>query len=406
MADGSDRSQPDTNICNQRKPKFTEEFEPSAELLHHSISEPSYYPPPESSDYLGSTLSLPHSILSNLSSAMQSSSTGYTTQSQDRSINIEERMAEPSGMFISPNSLGLLDLSMFRSPIAGYFKPSHESSGLEFLKGVYQYGTEMEMGEAKAEYEDIWLQLQLLWDLMLRMQPNCIATDSTLIRQAVDFLLDISIARLVLELKPDYHLKLATIQIKCFRRRLLRLELLLRTEMTTCGNSPKILCGCTVAIKRPKHKENLWSRLFLSNTGAQQTRSEGRSLRLRDVAGLIRLEDFLTHVSREYDHQLGRASAEAQSGVIRTAVAFMDDEIKGYLRRSAYLTAEELRSEWVYVLFQPGFRTGLIREVKALVNEAMAFEKSMEDRRIVRSVSFGWRREDLLRGCCQTGTRG
>ncbi|SPJ89751.1 uncharacterized protein FTOL_13112 [Fusarium torulosum] len=294
----------------------------------------------------------------NTSDTPSSVASAAPIQDESHRTAMEDRVNDPSGMFAEPE---------------GYLVSAYGIDGDKFQEDIQQYETKMD--EVKAEFDDIWLQLQLFWDLMLRMQPNCITSDAEYTNQAVIFLLDLSIARLLPDTRPKYDPKMAWFQTKCFRRRLRRLELLLRTDMVTCGNSPSILCGCMVAVKRPKYKSNIWTRLFGSSKSGEKSRADDRSYRLRDVAGLIRLEDFLTHISVELERQLDTSNPDNMSVLMHTAIGFMDDEIKMCLKKQDYVTVHDLKAEWVHVLFNLSFRAGVIREVKGIVNDALAFRK-------------------------------
>ncbi|KAF4968834.1 hypothetical protein FSARC_3863 [Fusarium sarcochroum] len=364
--------QPYVTNSNQRKSKLTEEFAPSAELLNHPLSE-SFDHPPEVSNYSHSTPSLTQPLPSNTSSTMQSLNSEETAQAQSWKESIDERISQPSGAYALAEDMGSYNVSQFCSPIAGYFTPNYAIEGPKFHDDIQQDGNQMV--QIKARWDDLWLSTQLFWDLMLRMQPNCIISNPEYTKQAVNFMLDVVIGRMLPYVRPSYDARIAGMQLQLFNRCLRRLELLLRNDMVTCGNSPKVLCGCMVAVKRPKHKVNIWTRLFGSKSGDQQGRSEDRSFRLRDIAGLIRLEDYLTHVSIEFQHQVGPSSPEALSGLIHTAIGFMDDEIKRCLPKKEYPTADELKAEWIYLLCHPDIRAGVCREVKAIVHESMAFQK-------------------------------
>ncbi|WZH49290.1 hypothetical protein QYS62_010488 [Fusarium acuminatum] len=311
----------------------------------------------------------------NSSDTLSSAVSATIVQDGSHRTAMEDRVNDPSGMFAEPAGMGLLDVSNFRSPIAGYLVSAYGVDGDKFQENVQQCGTKMD--EVNAEYDDIWLQLQLFWDLMLRMQPNCITSDTEYTSQAVIFLLDLSIARLLPDTRPNYDPEVAWSQTKCFRRRLRRLELLLRTDMINCGNAPSMLCGCMVDVKRPKYKINIWTPLFSggNSDSDEKSRADDRHYRLRDVAGLIRLEDFLTHISLQFEHQLDTSNPDNMSVIIHTAIGFMDDEIKLCLKNKDYVTVDDLKTEWVHALFNPIFRAGVIREVTSIVRDALAFRK-------------------------------
>ncbi|KAH7169038.1 hypothetical protein DER46DRAFT_698629 [Fusarium sp. MPI-SDFR-AT-0072] len=53
----------------------------------------------------------------------------------------------------------------------------------------------------------------------------------------------------------------------------------------------------------------------------------------------------------------------------------MDDEIKRFLPKKDYNTADELKAEWIYVLCHWNFRSSIVLEVTGIVNNAVAFSK-------------------------------
>ncbi|KAM5346386.1 hypothetical protein ACJ41O_009391 [Fusarium nematophilum] len=268
------------------------------------------------------------------------------------------------------------EVSSFVAPISGYFKESYRLKGDQYHASAQADTSETE--EIRADYEDLWLSIQLWWDLLLRMQPNSVTDDLSKTTIAVDLMLDTAVGRLLPEVR-EYPHKLARRNIRDLQRRLRRQELELRADMNTCGlKPPKILCGCLIGVKRPAKKQNIWTRLFGSKP-QDMKRQEDRNFRARDVAGLIRIEDFLTFVSRDFDRQLGRPW-EGEEGVqedtlVVTAIGFLDDEIKDLLPKKDYRTALELRADWVYVLCNRRFRNAVIREVNALVAEGVSFYK-------------------------------
>ncbi|KAF4338495.1 hypothetical protein FBEOM_7640 [Fusarium beomiforme] len=96
---------------------------------------------------------------------------------------VDERLASPASMFGAPAGPHLFSARGFRSPIAGYFCPNYNLSGLQFLEKLQIPGEEMD--NIKALYDDLWLSTQLFWDLMLLMQPNCITSDIEVLKPAV-----------------------------------------------------------------------------------------------------------------------------------------------------------------------------------------------------------------------------
>ncbi|PNP75223.1 hypothetical protein FNYG_11366 [Fusarium nygamai] len=286
---------------------------------------------------------------------------------------VNSRIASPAGMFGGPTDLQLFSIREFRSPIAGYFSRDFNLQGPQFLAKVHDQCEKMD--DVKARYEGLWLSTQLFWDLMLRMQPNCVTSDIKVLRTAVDLMLDVVVGRMLPQLRPEYHPVLAESHLQALSRRLRALELRLRTDMGTCGKSPKILCGCMVPIKRPNNKDKLWTRHLTIRRDAKG-RSEDRRLKFRDLAGLLRLEDFLSHVYNEFEPQLSPASpGAADCGIIHTTIALMDDDIKRFIPKKDYNTADELKAAWVYVLCHESFRSSIVLEVMGIVSDAMAFSE-------------------------------
>ncbi|KAI8674748.1 hypothetical protein NCS57_00373600 [Fusarium keratoplasticum] len=265
----------------------------------------------------------------------------------------------------------LVDVSRFRSTIAGFFNANYASSGDTFLESVRE---KTGMERTRMELDDLWLQVQFFHDSMLRIQPNHITINPENLAQAVDLILDVSHWRLKTELDKDLKEEDARVEITVLRRRLCRLELMLRDDLNLCGKPPKVLAGCIVGVKRPKYKDRLWTRLF-GNEPGEQNRNEDRSFHIRDVASLLRIEDFLTFVSTEFDRQLGPRGADPQDGVIMAAIAHLDDEVKSFLKTKNCRTANELKAEWAPVLLNPRFRAAVTREMSNLVKEAVAFRK-------------------------------
>lgn len=285
---------------------------------------------------------------------------------------VDSRIASPASMFGGPADLQLFSIREFRSPIAGYFSRDFNLQGPQFLEKVHDQCEKMD--DVKARYEDLWLSTQLFWDLMLRMQPNCVTSDIKVLRTAVDLMLDVVVGRMLPQLRPEYHPVLAESHLQALSRRLRALELRLRTDMGTCGKSPKMLCGCIVPIKRPNNKDRLWTRhLTIRKDG--KGRPEDRGLKFRDLAGLLRLEDFLSHVYNEFEPQLSPASPAADCGIIHTAIALMDDDIKKFIPKKDYNTADELKAEWIYVLCHENFRSSIVLEVMGIVSDAVAFSE-------------------------------
>ncbi|KAF5573760.1 hypothetical protein FPANT_12169 [Fusarium pseudoanthophilum] len=293
------------------------------------------------------------------------------TQSSERNLETQEPHPISSPQAVNQNLRELVD-SRIASP-AGYFSRDYNLQGPQFLEKVHDQCEKMD--DVKARYEDLWLSTQLFWDLMLRMQPNCVASDIKVLRTAVDLMLDVVVGRMLPQLRPEYHPVLAESHLQALSRRLRALELRLRTDMGTCGKSPKMLCGCMVPIKRPNNKDKLWTRHLTIRRDAKG-RSEDRGLKFRDLAGLLRLEDFLSHVYNEFEPQLSPASpGAADCGILHTAIALMDDDIKRFIPKKDYSTADELKAEWIYVLCHENFRSSIVLEVMGIVSDAMAFSE-------------------------------
>ncbi|RSL45689.1 hypothetical protein CEP54_014166 [Fusarium duplospermum] len=288
--------------------------------------------------------------------------------SQDAVAGVTDKMAK---VRIPVSEGDLVDVARFRSTIAGFFNSNYDSKGDAFLTSVRE---KTGMERIKMDLDDLWLQIQFFHDSMIRIHPNNITSNPENLAQAVDLILDVSHWRLKEELDKDLKEEDARVEIAILHRRLRRMELMIRENMNMCGKPPKVLAGCIVGIKRPKYKDRLWTRLFGTGPG-EQNRNEDRSFHIRDVASLLRLEDFLTFVSNEFDRQIGARGAEGQSGVIMAAIAHLDDEVKSFLEKKDCSTGNELKAEWAPILLNPRFREAVTREMGNIVNEAVAFRK-------------------------------
>jgi hypothetical protein len=246
--------------------------------------------------------------------------------------------------------------------------PSYVLPGDEFLSAIVP---ESRGAEVKTEFESLWLQVQLFWDLMLRLQPNPITADMVQVHNAVDLMTDVAAGRLMAETRPEYDPETALRNVRELRRRLQSLELILRSTMNTCGKEVKLLCGCTVALKRYQDKQSLWSRLFGGDD--KDTRESDRSFKVRDVARLLRLEDFLTHLSRDFERQVQRPAEDET--LVMTAMGFMDKQLAGLICGKSIRSVEDLKKAWVHVLCNAQFRQAIVHEVGELVSEAVAFRK-------------------------------
>ncbi|RSL49657.1 hypothetical protein CEP53_009080 [Fusarium sp. AF-6] len=265
----------------------------------------------------------------------------------------------------------LVDISKFRSTVAGFFNKNYASTGAEFITATRE---KTGIERLRRDLDDLWLQIQFFHDCMIRIQPNNVTSNPENLAQAVDLILDVSHWRLKADLDAGFDEEDARDEIAILHRRLRCMELMIRDTLNLCGKPPKVLGGCIVGLKRPKYKERLWTRLF-GTEPSEQNRNEDRSFRVRDVAGLLRLEDYLTFVSTEFDRQLGEKRADAQSGVIMAAIAHFDDEIKSFLKKKDCRTVNELKVEWAAMILTPGFRKAVAREMGNIVNDGLAYRK-------------------------------
>ncbi|EXL94172.1 hypothetical protein FOIG_13072 [Fusarium odoratissimum NRRL 54006] len=53
----------------------------------------------------------------------------------------------------------------------------------------------------------------------------------------------------------------------------------------------------------------------------------------------------------------------------------MDDEIKRFIPKKDYNTADELKAEWIYALCHGNFRSSIVLAVMGIVSDAVAFSK-------------------------------
>ncbi|KAM5374024.1 hypothetical protein ACJA88_008186 [Fusarium oxysporum] len=271
---------------------------------------------------------------------------------------VESRITSPAGMFGGPEDLQLLSVREFRSQIAGYFSRDFNVPGPQFPEKPHDQCEKMD--DVKARYEDLWLSTKLFWDLILRIQLNSVTSDVEVLRPAVDLVLDVVVGRILPQLRPEYHPVLAESHLQALSRRLSALELRLQTDMGTCGKLPKMLCGCIIPIKRPNNKDKLWTR-HLTIRKDEKGRSEDQGFKFRDLTGLLRLVNF--------------SLASADCGIIHIAIALMDDEIKRFIPKKDYNTADELKAEWIYVLCHGNFRSSIVLAVMGIVSDAVAFSK-------------------------------
>ncbi|KAH7200156.1 hypothetical protein DER44DRAFT_872969 [Fusarium oxysporum] len=269
----------------------------------------------------------------------QSSERNMETQeavSQSLRQLVESRITSSAGMFGGPEGLQLLSVREFRSQITGYFSRDFNVPGPQFPEKPRDQCEKMD---------------DLFWDLMLRIQPNSVTSDVEVLRPAVDLVLDVVVGRMLPQLRPEYHPVLAESHLQALSRRLRALELRLQTDMGTCGKLPKMLCGCIIPIKRPNNKDKLWTR-HLTIRKDEKGRSEDQGFKFRDLAGLLRLVNFSL-----------------------ASIALMDDEIKRFIPKKDYNTADELKAEWIYVLCHGNFRSSIVLSVMGIVSDAVAFSK-------------------------------
>ncbi|ENH70958.1 hypothetical protein FOC1_g10008328 [Fusarium oxysporum f. sp. cubense race 1] len=175
--------------------------------------------------------------------------------------------------------------------------------------------------------------------------------ESRITSPAVDLVLDVVVGRILPQLRPEYHPVLAESHLQALSRRLSALELRLQTDMGTCGKLPKMLCGCIITIKRPNNKDKLWTR-HLTIRKDEKGRSEDQGFKFRDLASLLRLVNFSL-----------------------ASIALMDDEIKRFIPKKDYNTADELKAEWINVLCHGNFRSSIVLAVMGIVSDAVAFSK-------------------------------
>ncbi|KAF4450085.1 hypothetical protein F53441_6729 [Fusarium austroafricanum] len=278
----------------------------------------------------------------------------------------DERLSNRAGLFGTPQDVPtLLGIPNFRLPPAGHIYRCSEDECI--LNNQCHAG---KVKDIKRRYEDLWSSTQFFWDTMLRMQPNRYTSNADLTRQAVDFVLDFMVGGMLPDVKEDFDPQIADVQLQILNRRLQVLQLRLREDMFRV---PDTLCVCTVPHKWSKKLQN-WKR----------TQQADRGFKLRDIAGLQRLEDFL---AREFKHHNNPINPNDQRSVLNTAILLMDDEVKRFLPQTGYLTVKELKTEWVYVLCHPGFRNRVVLEVTNLVNDASELHKNGTGHR--KGCNFG-----------------
>lgn len=356
--------------------KFTEVISPSDSLLRH----PKSTPPPTFEDLQPALDKIPSREVAPLVEPMVGPPL----------VHLEERIAVGSSLFGTQENQYLFDIGRYRSSIAGYIVPTYVLPGDAFRTALKDQSPE---DEVRFEYDNLWIQLQFFWDTMMRMQPNPVTSDIQEIGHAVDLMADVTVGRLIADILPGYPPELSLRNIKELRRRLQRLEFVVRSAVNSCGKGPKMYCGCAIGLKRYKNKSSLWSRLF-GPQGEESQIPAAREFRVRDIARLLRLEDFLTHVSREFQRQLG-VLPEPESLVL-TTMSFMDEEITAFVSKKGIINIVDLKHVWVDMMCSPKFRRALVKEVQDVVNDAIFFKKKYGhsghrdgcDQKVVKPRSF------------------
>lgn len=287
--------------------------------------------------------------------------------------SLKNAIKEGGSLFGTAKNPVLFDLKRYPASIAGYLAPSHCLSGDEFSKRLKK---EKPVEQAHLEYDALWLDLQFFWGHMLRLHPNPIITDPVQVDRAVDLMCDMAVGRLLAEVQPMYPPQRALCTVPELRRRLQFMQLHLQSAMDECGTDVRVLGGCTVGLNRPRDKSLLWANLFLAggaDTNKKPAEVSERTFRPRNIASLLRLEDFLTHMSREYEKHLGYAPEDAT--LVTTAIGFMDPMFGGMIQGRGIKSLKALKQEWAEVLCDPKFRKIVALEVSAMASEAVAHRK-------------------------------
>ncbi|KAH6981781.1 hypothetical protein BKA56DRAFT_719971 [Ilyonectria sp. MPI-CAGE-AT-0026] len=356
--------------------KFTEVISPSNSLLGH----PKSTPPPTFEDLQPALDKIPRREVVPL----------IERTAGPPQVRLDERIADRSSLFGTQENQSLFEIGRYRSSIAGYIVPTYVLPGNAFRAALKDQSPK---DEVRFEYDNLWIQLQFFWDTMMRMQPNPVTSDIQEIGHAVDLMADVTVGRLIADLRPGYPPELSLRNIKELRRRLQRLEFVVRSAVNSCGKGPKMYCGCAIGLKRFKNKTSLWARLF-GTQGEEPQIPATREFRVRDLARLLRLEDFLTHVSREFQRQLG-VVPEPESLVL-TTMSFMDEEITACVSNKGITNILDLKHAWVDMMCSPKFRRAVVKEVQDVVNDAVSFKKKYGhaghrdgcDQKVVKPMSF------------------
>lgn len=291
-----------------------------------------------------------------------------------------------SSFFGSQEKPELYEIQHFRAAISGYFTTSCSATGDEF------YGAATSSPDAENEislaYETLWLDFQFFWDMLLRHLPNTMVSDQQQLGDVVDLLADVQVGRLAAAAAIGEHdctpAETSRHHIHLLRRRLQHFQLTLQTELSSCAKSPKLLCGCSLGLKRVEDKSRLWAPLFPPSsstapdvlTAADIPRvdrpSGDRNFSMRDVACLLRLEDYLTFVSREFERVMNHDVEEAT--LTSTVQNMMTIDLQTCLGPVVKKTVRDLKARWMQALCQPRFRHLLVAEVQAIATDAIHFK--------------------------------
>ena len=355
----------DTNTRPAAVPKFVEVFSPTVSLVGHPLSVPT-----------------PGTELNNNSNEDASDSEEEEAQEEAPKtpktntplplppVELDERFANNSSLLGTQNNGELYSFRGLEGSIFGYYVPSYVMSGSYFVDSVWAYQNVRDM--LREEYAALWLDVQFFWDLMLRMQPNPISNDPAILAQAVDLMMDFSAARLALDARDDCSDQTAQCQIREFRRRIQRFDLILRSEMGTCGARPKLLCGCLVNTKQFDDKNRCWTKLFVCVEG-HESRPDDRRFKIRDIARMLRLEDFLSHASREVESELGNYPSD--SDVLLVARSFFDPQLREFVPDADIETVDDMKNAWILALCNPDFRKAVVVEVQGIVKDAISYQR-------------------------------
>ncbi|KAF7560814.1 hypothetical protein G7046_g3312 [Stylonectria norvegica] len=289
------------------------------------------------------------------------------------SSNLEVCLATKSSLFGTEDKKELFELDSYAAPVAGYFVRNYQLDGDVFRR--WATCSNKPEQEVQMEFEGLWLEFQFFWEMMLRMHPNSIIDDIVKIGAAVDLLCDIVIARLAFEVRKECTVQAAKQHIKELRRRLQRFQLSLRTAVSVCGEGPKLLGGCALKLKQYADKDKLWGPLFSTGAHPRFRRSQDMLFSIRDMACLLRLEDFLTFVSHEIESQSGLRPDD--NDLLLMALGFIDDKLLNFINETP-ASVTDLELAWLDMLCRVDFRQSLAEEVKDLVKDAVAFDEDHE----------------------------